>query len=636
MSGIVGVVQRVDRCVDPDLPARMLERLPWRRIDGAAAWAQGPAGLGHGRFATCPEALHEKLLLANNTGTAVLTADARIDNRNELSAALFGGSSPHREITDGELILAAWEKWGEDCAGHLLGDFAFAIWDATRRRLFCARDHSGVHPLVYYASPDLFAFASEIGALWAVPGIPRRLNETRVADFLAAFYEDKSATFYRDIYRLPPAHILTATTDNVTVRRYWALDPTRELRLPTDRDYVEHFRATFTEAVRCRTHCQAPVAAELSGGLDSSSIACVARRALREGRGRELHTITAVFPSLADDHPHLDDGRYVSQVTGLDGVIPHEVQVDNLNPLNRALGSLDEHLNIPNLFMFQEFFARAAGQGARVLLSGHDGDSTVSNGLEYLRWLARSGRWPRLWSEASALARAQGGRRRAALWFCWVHGLRPAIPDFARNAWRFTMRRPKSGVQYFRGVIRQDFARRTGLEERLAGLASEPLGGKPTIRDGHLAAITSGLHLCAMEGSNALASRAGVEHRYPFYDRRLIELCLALPLSLILRGGRTRHIFREAMTGMVPQGILDRLDKTDMSANFCYRLLAAGRPAIERFLYTEPDLIAPYVDLESVRGAWERFQSDPFRRISDSMRVYFAASLGVWLNEMDL
>ena len=184
MSGIVGLVTRGGEPVKRLELEGMLTSLAHRGPDGTGVWCEGPAGLGHLMLWTTPESLLERLPLVSPGGHLVLTADARIDNRADLIRTLALGGRPAEALTDSHLILAAYEKWGERCPEHLLGDFAFALWDARQHRLFCARDHMGVKPLYYYKSPRLFACASELKALFYLPEVPRRVNDMRVVDHL--------------------------------------------------------------------------------------------------------------------------------------------------------------------------------------------------------------------------------------------------------------------------------------------------------------------------------------------------------------------------------------------------------------------------------------------------------------------
>jgi asparagine synthase (glutamine-hydrolysing) len=178
VSGVVGVYFLDGKPLDRGLLERMTDSISHRGPDGADIWNNGPVGLGHRMLWTTPESLHEQLPLEDKTAKIVLTADARIDNRDELIEALDLTGQPGWEISDGELILRAYEKWGEQCPENLLGDFVFAIWDERKQRLFLARDHFGVKPLYYYRSDRVFVFASEIKALLCVPEVPRLFTGT--------------------------------------------------------------------------------------------------------------------------------------------------------------------------------------------------------------------------------------------------------------------------------------------------------------------------------------------------------------------------------------------------------------------------------------------------------------------------
>ena len=203
MSAIAGIHYLNERPVDFADLGRMVDILAHRGPDGADIWSEGSVGFGHRMLWTTPESLLEKLPLVNQRGDLVITADARIDNREELIAALSLAECRFEKITDSHLILAAYEKWGETCPEHLLGDFAFAIWDKRNQMLFCARDHFGVRPFYYHHCPRrMFAFASEIKALLCLSEVPNRLNEVRVGAYLEVMLEDKIITFYGDIFRL--------------------------------------------------------------------------------------------------------------------------------------------------------------------------------------------------------------------------------------------------------------------------------------------------------------------------------------------------------------------------------------------------------------------------------------------------
>ncbi len=172
----MGIYFRDSGAVDPSYLKLMMQVLAHRGPDGSNFWNEGPAGLGHGMLRTTPESLHEKLPLADLSAGTVITADARIDNREDLIGTLWGSRRPAKTISDSQIILGAYEKWGEGSPEKLVGDFAFCIVDRRRRLVFCARDASGDRPFYYYLSDKLFVFGSEIRAIFALPEVKKQLK----------------------------------------------------------------------------------------------------------------------------------------------------------------------------------------------------------------------------------------------------------------------------------------------------------------------------------------------------------------------------------------------------------------------------------------------------------------------------
>ena len=241
-----------------------------------------------------PQSLAESLPFYAPAWGLTISADARIDNREELFARLAIPADQQNAIPDSQLILQAYGKWGRDCAAHLLGDFAFAIWDEGEQRLFCARDHLGHKPLFYHCTNDAFIFATEMKGLFAATALPRTLNQSWVADALTVLMADNEYTPYQAIWRLPPAHWFAISAEEFTRETYWRLDPAREICLPSEADYVEAFREKLTEAVRCRVRSVFPIGSELSGGLDSSTVAGLAARQT-QADGIEFTTFSHVL-----------------------------------------------------------------------------------------------------------------------------------------------------------------------------------------------------------------------------------------------------------------------------------------------------------------------------------------------------
>lgn len=296
MSGIAGVVYADGRPVAPETLAAMRAALTHSTPDASAQWVNGAVGLAQVTLWTTPESRTESFPLIETSNNLALVADARLDNRDELIPLLGLGDRPASKVGDGQLLLAAYRAWGERCAEHLLGDFAFAIWDETQHTLYCARDHLGIRPFYYFGSPQFFVFGSEINALLTLPNVPRRVNEIRVAEFLRLTESsDRRGTFYADIFRLPPGAWMTVRDGHCRTQSYWSLDPTYELPPASDEENDEQFRELFFESVRCRLRSAYPVGTILSGGLDSAAVTCVADELLQSQSGSPLHTFSAYF-----------------------------------------------------------------------------------------------------------------------------------------------------------------------------------------------------------------------------------------------------------------------------------------------------------------------------------------------------
>lgn len=626
MSAIAGIYYLDGQPVERTNLERMVESLAHRGSDASGIWSEGSIGLAHRMLWTTPESLQEQLPLKNYTSDLVITADARIDNRDELIAAL-GLTNRPAEIADSQLILASYEKWGDRCPEKLLGDFAFAIWDQRQQKLFCARDPMGVKPFYYYRSNRVFVLASEIKALLCLAEVPRQLNEVRVAYHLALLFEDQEITFYKDILRLPPAHSITVGSQQ-QLRLYWSLDPLREVRLHSDQEYAQAFQEIFTEAVRCRLRSAFPVGSTLSGGLDSSSIASTARKLLLESGTQHLHTFSAIFPNLPkEDLRWIDERRYINAVLAEGGFESHSVHADCLSPLIELLWQDDEAVPAPNLYMHQALYSAAQQQGVRIFLDGLDGDSTVSHGWGYLTELTYTGRWQTLFAELRAIARRYKLPRRRLL---WKYSITPLLVEAARRSqlWRGTQNACSK-------TLNPTFAQRIKLAERTQTLLSDRSTPTCTARQEHWRNLTSGLHAYGLELTDKGAAKFSLEARYPFYDQRLIEFCLALPPEQKLHQGWTRLILRRAMTDILPPEVQWRVHKANLGPNFKRRLLEYERETLERVI-NKPQIIEPFVDVQALSAAYEHYASQPLQSNQDAIAVFAAVTLALWLDQVRL
>ncbi len=397
MSGIAGMYHLDGRPVDSALLHRMTDAIAHRGPDGIHHWISGSVGLGHCMLQTTPESLHERQPLVNDTGEVVLTFDGRVDNREDLRAALESKGARLRDETDAELVLHAYEWWGEESPLHILGDFVFVIWDGRQRQIFCARDFSGMKPFFYYFDAHTFLCGSELKQLLCVPTVLRHVNEGMVGEYLTGFITSQEETLYQHLFRLPPAHFLVIRATGVRKQRYWDVDPGRANRYRTDAEYRDHFFSLFQEAVRCCLRSHKRVGAHLSGGMDSSSVVAMASLLCREGKGpaRGFEAFSLVYPSgwPCDERAYIQAVREHCQVkTNL-----VEPGLPDLAYYREQTRNSCDFADFPNGGgQNQSLNALARARGVGVMLTGCGGNEWFEGNMNHLADLLRAGKLRRL------------------------------------------------------------------------------------------------------------------------------------------------------------------------------------------------------------------------------------------------
>ncbi len=609
----------------------MLAALAHRGPDGLEHWRHGAVGLGQAMLRTTPEAAQEMLPLVQ--GELVLTADARIDNRDELIRRLGLTDRPAGQLADSALILAAYEKWGTACPEYLVGDFAFALWDGHRRTLFCARDHLGVRPFYYHCSPTFFACASEIKALLALPGTPQRANDARIGDFLLLLEsEGKDETAYAEILRLPPGHRLEVSPAGLTIRRYWALDPEPTLLLGSDAAYAEAFREVFAEAVRCRLRTTHTTGAILSGGLDSACVTVMARELWQ--RPAPLHTLSAVFTEAGDT----DERPYIDAILAGGGLLGHRLDGNDLQLSAAEVGQIARQVEEPIWYAFQlvlwRLYGLARTQGVRVLIDGVDGDAVVASSRQaYLADLLRAGAWSTFVAEVDGAARRQYPGPSGGYLRHWLGQLKrsvaePLLMAPVRRGWQ----RFKGTTEPLPGYIAPAFAQRMHLQARRAQRPSMYTTPGLTARQIHYHWLTGTAFPYHLEMLNRAAAAFGLEYRHPFFDKRLVEFSLALPAGQKYSRGQTRAVMRRALADLLPESIYHRPGKGAVHHHYLHNALTGGTPSWAEQMQADPGDAAAYLDPATMAGLWTRYlEKKGAGGVND---LWYSVSLYLWLHQL--
>ena len=599
MSGLAGVYGLDGRPLDRALLRRMTEAVAHRGPDGEGIWSDGPIGLGHRSSRTTPESLGEKQPLLDESGTLCLVLDGRVDNRAELAAWLRAAGVHLRTDTDAELVLQSYALWVDGCAWRIVGDFAFAIWDRRRRRLFCARDPLGIRPFYYRDDGLTFIWGSELRQLLDTLPLGPEPNEGVVGEYLSSRLVDSHETLYRGILRLPPGHLLTVEEGRVRTTRYFDVDPRREIRYRSDDEYAEHFREIFREAVRCRLRSVTPVAVFLSGGLDSSSIVGVAARLARDG-----HVPEGGFEAYSLDftQAEADERGWVDDVARMWKLPVRHVSADDAIPpsLAEQVADLRDFPDLPTTHPWGLLLAEARRRGARTALWGYGGDEWLTGDTAHCADLLRRLRLValarRVQDDIRSLTSLGGPPVGLADPIRW--SVMPLVP---RPAKRLVRRFRRWDVPDW---IAPDFARRVGLQERLA--PDVPTPRFPTFAQRAIhRQLQSGWSAAEYEMVDRFETRRSMESRFPFNDRRLIEFALALPEAQRWRGTETKFILRQAAGDLLPSSMAHRKTKGDFTYLFAASLEREGADETFARLRLEAD---GFVRGDRVREMYRRFR----------------------------
>lgn len=605
MSGFAGIFFRDGKEVtDSDL-SPLLDSIAHRGGDRSGTWRRGPCGLVHTALFSTPQSFREQYPASDPDGLYLLVADARLDDRENLARAL-GLETPVDELTDADLLLASYRRWGTDAAAHLLGDFSFAIWDESLQRLYCARDHFGVRPFCYHVSRDLFVFGSEVKPVLTREEVPRRINRERVAEYLSERFESKTATFYEGIDRLPAGCWLEVTRDRFAVHRYWELDAEAEVRLPSDQAYAERFRELLEAAVRDRLRTAYTPGALLSGGLDSSSNVVLARRLLEAENRGPLHTFTARFPEF----PSADEGRYSGAVIEQGGVVPHEVhpgESNFLDDLDEMVWRHDGPIFWPTWVMDRTLFQEAREAGVRSLMSGHSGDLTISHGDGFFCELAMKGRWARLYREVSVFCDVRKWNKWS---FLWREAVKPAFYHSLPHGLYTSIKRSRRKGTRVTPILNPDLDRSLQFSERMRERDFEDFRLQSTTRGFHYTRLRNDYITYSLEAGDRFDLSQGLRSTYPFFEKRLMEFGLALPPDQKLREGATRPVLRNAMAGLLPEAVRQRRSKVSLAPLVHKTFLQINRQGIDRFMQHELDVVESYIDADYLRRIYFSMNAD--------------------------
>ncbi|HSE05727.1 MAG TPA: asparagine synthase (glutamine-hydrolyzing), partial [Methylomirabilota bacterium] len=548
MCGIAGFLNADGKPGAPELVRAMTATLAHRGPDGAATVTRGPAALGHRRLAIIDLVTGDQPM-ANDDGSAWIVFNGEIYNFRELRRELEAGGCRFRTSSDTEVILRAYETWGSECLGRLRGMFAFAIWDAGRRRIFLARDRVGIKPLVYHWDGRRLLFASEIKGILEDPAVSRDLDWDALHDYLVFHYIPSPRTIFRGIRKLPPASSLTLDLGAAapTIERYWDVHFAPDHRR-SEAEWVDGLRWHLRDAVESHLVSDVPIGAFLSGGVDSSTTVAL----MAQATGRPIRTFSIGF-----DEADFDELAYARQVARRYGTEHCEfvVKPDAMEAMPRLAGQFDEPF-ADSSALPTYYVSKITREHVTVALSGDGGDENFAG---YRRYAAAAGlaqRWDSGTGRPLRRLLGLGGR---------------LLPAGARGKAYLGLLAADPTERYFRMLTyqRSESMRRLLTPEAQQEVSPEVTDAqfRKLVAESAAPDYVSGMQyvdlhhylpddiLTKVDRTSMLVS---LECRVPLLDHVLMEYVATMPSGLKLRDGTGKAVLKAAMAADLPAEILER------------------------------------------------------------------------------
>lgn len=546
MSAQAGVWNFDGKPVDEAFLGKLSLAIAQYGPDGGNAYIDRSIGMLYRAFHTTLESRLERQPYVTARGN-IVTWDGRLDNRDELVPQFWEELSADQ--TDVAVVAAAFERWGTDCFSRIIGDWAVSVWKPLERELLFACDFMAIRHIFYHPKKGRVSWSTDLAPLVLLSGDKFQIDDDYIAGYFAND-PDTHVTPYREIRQVPAGHFVRIRNNSVSVQRYWRFSAKSRIRYKTDAEYEEHFRHVFRQSVRRRLRSDSPILAELSGGLDSSSLVCMADDVLAKEGAQTPRLDTLSYYDKTE--PNGDDWIYFQKVEEKRGRVGAHIDGGKLGSSPASL-EYHEFSALPGYLgsgrqLEAERAAVVQSGGYRAVLSGIGGDEFlggIPNPSAQLADLIVQFNLIKLARQLTAWSLV---KRKP-----WIQLLWQASMDLL----------PRSLGQYFlkqakvEPWIQKKFAMRTRLAIRILDV-DEHLGLRlPTRRS-----CIGGVVLMANKSAKWKSPTLTIEEkRYPYLDQSLIDFILSIPASQLLRPGERRSLMRRSLVGLVPHDILSRRTK---------------------------------------------------------------------------
>jgi asparagine synthase (glutamine-hydrolysing) len=599
----------------------MTNRIAYRGPDGDGFYIGEQVALGHRRLSIVDLATGSQPM-TNEDGSLWITYNGEVFNHADLRPALETAGHRYKSRCDTETVLHAYEEYGDQSVCRLRGMFAYAIWDQSRKQLFCARDRLGIKPFYYFWDGRLFAFASEIKALFEHPDISPRINELVLPEHLAFGYNSGAETMFAGIRKLMPGHTLTlscAGTPKIEIRQYWDAPHPTEFEKKTDAEWIADCRARLEDAVRTRLMSDVPLGMFLSGGVDSSAIAALMKR---------LTTGPVKTFAVGYDEADFSELSYARQVAESIGTAHHEVVVtmdDFFNTLPKLVWHEDEPISWPSSVSLY-FVARLAAEKVKVVLTG-EGSDELFGGYARYRFYELNQRWMNLYSGVPGKLRA--GIRNGLS----NHSLLSA--DLRRKLEHTVLGRDAT----IESLYLDNFYCAFGAESQNELLPERYRGNPYSSYLQYWNAVSQSPALSRLlyadqktylvellMKQDQMSMATSIESRVPFLDHYFVEFAGTVPPHMKHRGSEAKYILKKAVEDLLPRSIIYRKKLGFPTPIRAWLLQDRARGLIE-YLRDPDGILATYVN----RAFMDDMLDKHYRGVHDATdRIWRLLNLQVW------
>jgi asparagine synthase (glutamine-hydrolysing) len=550
MSAIWGIINKKGKPIDQQLVDSIFTSIAHRATDGKGLWIEQNVALGHCLLKVHPQQDFENQ--PEQLSDLIITADARLDNRSELAVKFGLDRAQLSETPDSTLLLMAYRHWGNECVQHMEGEYAFTIWNKQTQQLFAATDNIGFRPFFYYDSPDQFIFCSEIKGVVAAKPLPNYFEEESLIEY---FYRKGSPnkTYNKEIFALCGGNTLTLKDGKIDIHKYWTLESTGKYRFKKDEEWYDCTRELVYKAIENRLNPDVPTGITLSGGLDSTSIACILSELLAK-KNKPLYAFSSVLPV---DYKGIEkDERHYIELVGkhCPNIIQTYVEAPGVGPITNIEEAFEIEETFPNSFFYMDkaLLNAASNHHIRNLYTGFGGDFWLSwKGNRAVYELIRSGDY----AKAINLIRQI------------QHNQKSSLTNTIRQTYLGHLEMYKKTVNLLRNRKLhkiEDNLLIANLLNKTKHYSTYNKQMQAYVNDGKFGRIASMLYNRNSHGQ--------ADSSLPFLDKNLICLLNEIPIQLFISNGVQRDLIRKVMNNIIPHEINQRETKMAFSPDYKARV----------------------------------------------------------------